>query len=85
MIEKLFTDHPRSVGETYLEHMATAASFAAALFAATLACIIHAVLPFLFTTTGSSMIARLYERMITHRWRQRETPPPEARYMNFEI
>ncbi|YBV96421.1 DUF6356 family protein [Phyllobacteriaceae bacterium JZ32] len=61
-ITRLFTDHPASVDETYLEHMAFAAGFSAKLFAAALAAMIHAVLPFLFEKTASGIIRTLYER-----------------------
>ncbi|MGE0802434.1 MAG: DUF6356 family protein [Lautropia sp.] len=66
-----FTDHPESVGESYFEHMRTAGGFAVAMFVGALACLIHAVLPFLCTRTGSLTITRLHQRMVTHRVRSR--------------
>ncbi len=72
MLKSLFTEHPASVDETYTEHMAMAASFSARLFTGSLACCIHALFPFLFVTTGSSIIAELNERMVVHRRRQPE-------------
>ncbi|MQR00120.1 DUF6356 family protein [Glaciimonas soli] len=62
-----FTQHPASVDETYLQHMATSLSFALPLLIAALACLIHAVFPFLCTSTGSKTITRLYDRMVTNR------------------
>lgn len=62
MLKRMFLDHPRSVDETYLEHLRIAASFGFPMVAAGLACLIHALLPFLFTRTGSRCIAALYER-----------------------
>lgn len=64
---KLFTEHPETVGETYGQHMGTALSFAGPLMFAGLACLVHAVLPFLFEKTGSRVITRLHDRMVTHR------------------
>ena len=64
-----FTDHPHSVGETYLEHMGVALSFGLRLLGAGLACLVHAFLPFLFTKTGSRTITVLHERMVTKRAR----------------
>ena len=64
------TDHPASVGETYGEHMGVALGFAARLFLASIACAIHAVLPFLFVRTGSDAIRVLHTRMVTNRARQ---------------
>jgi len=62
-IRGLFTSHPASVGETYGEHMRVALSFAAPLAKAAGAALIHAFLPFLFTTTASLTVKSLYERM----------------------
>jgi len=62
-IKGLFTSHPASVGETYGEHMRVALSFAAPLAKAAGAALVHAFLPFLFTTTASLTVKRLYDRM----------------------
>jgi hypothetical protein len=65
-----FVKHPRSVGETYVEHMTVALSFGLAMVAAGLACIVHAFVPALFERTGSRAIADLYGRMVTNRRRK---------------
>ncbi len=57
-----FTDHPESVGETYIEHMGMALGFSGRLFVAAAVCLAHAFLPLLFERTGSRMIADLYQR-----------------------
>ena len=62
-----FTQHPASVGESYLEHMRHAGGFALAMLAGGLACLVHAVLPFLCKKTASETIARLHERMVVNR------------------
>ena len=59
----LMTRHPRSVGETYGGHLAAAWSIAGALLAASIACLIHGLLPFTFETTASRSILRLQDRM----------------------
>ncbi len=64
-----FTEHPTAVGETYAEHAGTAAWFGWRMLLASLACFVHAVLPFAFTRTGSRTITELHERMVTHRAR----------------
>ena len=61
-LARIFTDHPASVDETYLGHMAFAGWFASRLFMAGFAALIHAFLPFLFETTASKIIRELYER-----------------------
>ncbi|MDT8345920.1 MAG: DUF6356 family protein [Thermohalobaculum sp.] len=58
----LFVSHPRSVDESYFEHLAFAARFAALLFAAAGAALIHALLPFMFERTASRIVAKLYAR-----------------------
>ena len=63
------TEHPASVGETYSEHLRAASGFGIAMVGGGLACLVHALLPFLFVTTGSRTIGALHERMITNRRR----------------
>jgi len=70
-----FSEHPASVGESYLEHMAVAGSFGWAMLRGSLACFAHALLPFLFTKTGSGIINTRHARMVTHR---RTKPLPDA-------
>lgn len=62
-----FTEHPAAAGETYLAHLRTAAGFGFQMVAAGLACLVHALLPFLFEHTGSDCIYRLHERMHARR------------------
>ena len=69
MLRSLFTAHPTSVDETYTEHMGMAFGFFLRMFLGSLACLVHAVLPFLFLKTGSDTIAELHERMVAHRQR----------------
>lgn len=64
---RAFTEHPASVGETYTEHLARAACFGGRMVGAGLACMVHALLPFLFVRTGSQAVAELNDRMIANR------------------
>ena len=64
-----FTDHPAAAGETYLTHLRAAAGFGFQMVFAGLACLVHALLPFLFVRTGSDCICRLHERMHARRRR----------------
>ena len=61
-MKNLFLTHPRSVEESYVEHMAFAGRFSGKLFLAAGAALVHAVLPFLFEKTASRMIAEMYDR-----------------------
>ena len=76
MLRRLFIEHPATVDETYGEHLVAAWSFSWRLVAAGLACLVHAVLPCLFVTTGSSMVTRLHDRMVANRHNQ--TAPKAA-------
>ena len=78
MIQRLFTEHPRSVDESYLQHLAAALGFSARLALAALACLVHAFLPFLFVKTGSAMITTLHDRMVTNRHRRPAGAPAAA-------
>ena len=69
MIRRIFLDHPASVGETYGEHALFAASVGWTMFVGALACFVHALVPALFPTTGSSAIMILHER-VTNAQRQ---------------
>ena len=75
MVRHLFTAHPRSVGESYAEHMRTAVGFGVHMIAGGLACLVHAVLPFLFVRTASSTVANLYEVMVRNRRRAANADP----------
>jgi hypothetical protein len=71
MLRTLFVDHPASVDESYTEHMAVASGFALRLMAGALACLVHAVLPFLFVKTASAIIEELHDSMVANRRRVR--------------
>lgn len=63
----LFTDHPKSVNETYLQHMHMSSSFGFWLLLAALCAFVHAIFPFAFEKTASGIITKLHERMVTNR------------------
>jgi len=58
-IKRAFTSHPKNCGETYLEHLRAASICGMKLFLAGMACIIHSLLPFLFTTTASRIVQKI--------------------------
>jgi hypothetical protein len=67
LIQRLFRDHPESVGETYLEHLFQASYFGVRMFLAGVACLIHAFIPCLFKTAGRMAIFELHSKMVLHR------------------
>ena len=62
-LTRLFTEHPQSVDETYVQHMRFASGFSVRLFVAGCAALVHAFLPFLFEKTASNMIGAMHHRM----------------------
>lgn len=77
-VQRLFLDHPSSVGESYLQHFGAAMSFSLGMLGAALCCAIHAVFPFLFEKTGSRIINELHDRMIRNRSRSGAAPVPST-------
>ena len=69
MLKSLFTSHPASVDETYGEHMVMAGGFGFKMILCGIACLIHAILPFLFVTTASRTVDGLHSRMVVNRRR----------------
>lgn len=69
-INRAFSAHPASVGESYSAHLVTAGGFGWALLKASLACFVHALLPFAFEKTGSKAIAELHAKMVSNRDRR---------------
>lgn len=74
-LQRLFTEHPQSVGETYAEHMVRASGFGGRMVVAGLACMVHALLPFIFVRTGSQAIEELNARMLATRRAARSQAP----------
>lgn len=71
MIDRIFLEHPRTVGETYFEHFAVASRFGRAMVAGGTKAIVHAVLPNLFKTAASDTIRRLHDLMVAKRGARR--------------
>jgi hypothetical protein len=79
----LFTRHPRTVDETYVEHMGVAWSFAVPMLLGGLACFVHGIFPFLFETTGSRCVKTLYTR-IANRGRKAGTEVQVPNWAAFD-
>ena len=67
MLGRLFVDHPRSLGMSWLEHGAGAIRIGGQMIAAGAACVVHAVVPGLFTQTAGRTVDRLYQHMTSRR------------------
>lgn len=75
MIDRYFLRHPRSVGETYAEHAATAFGFGFRMIGGGIAAVVHGVIPALCTRTASNTVKALYDRMRSRQPAFAERPP----------
>ena len=71
---RLFTAHPLSVNETYIQHLFQAWRYSLWLWWAGTACFIHAIFPFLFAKTASNCFLNLTTDLI------RRAPAFEKRF-----
>ena len=56
MLDRLLLDHPREIGETYIEHAGHALFIGTRMIVAGLACLVHALLPGLFIRTATHTV-----------------------------
>ncbi len=83
---RLFTDHPASVGESYLEHAGVASSFGARMIVGGVACMFHGLVPAWFTRTGSNTVKALYREMISRQPTSRKPAFDEPEWqLEYEI
>jgi hypothetical protein len=82
LIDDFFLAHPRSMGESYLDHLLVATGFGVTMIVGGIACMVHGVFPTLFTTTGSQTVRALYNRMVSNRHR---LPENASHAMIYEI
>ena len=64
---RLFTEHPRSLGMTWIGHGVGAVSIALQLIAAGFGCLVHALVPGWFTQTAGRTVARMHEHMLARK------------------
>jgi hypothetical protein len=67
MLGRLFTDHPKSLGMSWFEHGVGAVGIGARMIGAGAACVVHAVIPALFTQTAGKTVESLHEHMASRR------------------
>lgn len=63
LMQRLFFEHPRSLGMTWAGHGFGAVAIGARLLWAGLACLVHAVVPGLFTQTAGRTVTEMYGHM----------------------
>ena len=78
---RMFAEHPRGLGESYLQHARGAARIGWQLGGAAVACFVHAVVPGMCTTRASRTINRLHEQVS----RRTGNPPTSDNWLDYEI
>jgi hypothetical protein len=63
MVERMFLEHPRSLGMTWTGHGIGAVKIGVELVGAGLACVVHAAVPGWFTQTAGKTVTRMYDHM----------------------
>lgn len=76
VVDRIFIEHPRALGESYWEHQRRALHFGTSMATAGLACIIHALIPAVFARTASTQVQRLHDEM--HARRRSSAPGAQA-------
>ena len=66
-MKNIFTEHPKSVGESYTKHMLFAIKVGLKLILWGFVAIIHAMFPFIFKTYVSSNIKKLHDDIFLNR------------------
>ncbi len=73
MFQRLFQNHPASVGESYGQHAGFAFGVGLRMIGAGVACMLHGLFPFLFISTGSRCIRDLHANLGTRGQANTET------------
>ena len=64
IVDRLFLEHPRSLGMSWAGHGIGAVKIGAELVGAGLACLVHAVVPGWFTQTAGKTVTNMYDHMM---------------------
>ena len=81
VVQRLFVEHPRSLGMSWAQHGIGAIAIGATLVGAGAACLVHAIVPGWFTQTAGKTVARMYDHIQS---RKAAAPDPEN-WPDYEI
>ncbi|MBI1774403.1 MAG: hypothetical protein HYR63_03555 [Proteobacteria bacterium] len=74
-----FLSHPRSVGQSYSEHLLFAQRYGWKMVKGGLAAILHGLMPFLFVTTASETVRELSQLASVPARKPKQRPTPRRR------
>ncbi|HEY8591590.1 MAG TPA: DUF6356 family protein [Sphingomicrobium sp.] len=63
LVDRLFSEHPRSLGMSWAGHGIGAVAIGARLIGAGAACLVHAIVPGWFTQTAGKTVTYMYDHM----------------------
>jgi Family of unknown function (DUF6356) len=63
LADRLFLEHPRSLGMSWAGHGVGAVAIGVRLVGAGCACLVHAVVPGVFTQTAGKTVTKMYDHM----------------------
>jgi hypothetical protein len=63
LVDRMFLDHPRSLGMSWARHGIGAVAIGATLVGAGLACLVHALVPGWVTQTAGKTVNAMYDHM----------------------
>jgi hypothetical protein len=81
MVERLFLEHPRALGMSWAGHGVGAVAIGARLVGAGCACLVHAIVPGVFTQTAGKTVTNMYDHM---QKRRAGAPNPDG-WPDYEI
>jgi hypothetical protein len=81
LADRMFRDHPRSLGMSWSEHGIGAIVIGASLVGAGAACLVHALVPGWFTQTAGRTVERMHDHMVR---RKAGAADPES-WPDYEI
>ena len=81
LADRMFFEHPRSLGMSWAGHGVGAIAIGTRLVGAGLACIVHAAVPGFFTQTAGKTVTHMYDHMNK---RRAGAAKPEA-WPDYEI
>lgn len=67
LADRLFLEHPRSLGMGWAGHGIGAIAIGVRLVGAGLACLVHAVVPGMFTQTAGKTVSDMHDHMTSRR------------------
>jgi hypothetical protein len=67
LTDRLFFEHPRTLGMSWAAHGVGALGIGARLVGAGMACLVHAVVPGVFTQTAGKTVADMHDHMTRRR------------------